>query len=434
MVVMACTFALMASAYDGKETFAFPSESTGTNVKVSGNTITMLNSTSIDSIYLHFGHGQSVDVNQIDFYPNNIKVGQMDCFGNSSGGYYVSIDFFDLPSEITIECPYFVETITVKYFLPHTHNYSSYWATTDDGHYHRCLNTIGKCDKNFIDYTAHAYGTSGSARWTCTVCGYVNESIKAPYDAEEPINLINASGEVHYTAACKNKIDAARAAYDPLSDTAKAIVTNYDVLTAAEATYAHLTPTDADMDAAYDVIIKIGDIGTVEATSTCRAKILVARISYNRLTDAAKEQVANYDDLVAAEARYAELTSGNGLLQSSPKKFQSYQETAVIAADLLAQSGDSDACKALIEEAKAAIGAMEYDRTKSPEDNLAAVDAQLVGLMDALDAQRAADAACPVCGETEHDSRRTGILHAVFAFLKGIIKNVLLPLWSMIGA
>ena len=50
-------------------------------------------------------------------------------------------------------------------------------------------------------------------------------------------NLIAAIGEVAYTTECKAKIDAARAAYDALTDGQKALVTNYDVLTQAEADY-----------------------------------------------------------------------------------------------------------------------------------------------------------------------------------------------------
>ena len=51
---------------------------------------------------------------------------------------------------------------------------------------------------------------------------------------------INAIGTVEYTDTCKAKIDAARAAYDALTGAQKALVKNYDVLTAAEARYAEL--------------------------------------------------------------------------------------------------------------------------------------------------------------------------------------------------
>lgn len=52
--------------------------------------------------------------------------------------------------------------------------------------------------------------------------------------------LIEAIGEVEYTEESKGKIDAARRGYDGLAEDQKTLVGNYDVLTAAEATYAEL--------------------------------------------------------------------------------------------------------------------------------------------------------------------------------------------------
>ncbi|MBR0510926.1 MAG: InlB B-repeat-containing protein [Clostridia bacterium] len=62
-------------------------------------------------------------------------------------------------------------------------------------------------------------------------------------------DLIEAIGEVEYTAACKAKIDEARTVYDALTDTQKVLVENYDTLTAAETRYAEIkaaaeTPDD----------------------------------------------------------------------------------------------------------------------------------------------------------------------------------------------
>ena len=58
--------------------------------------------------------------------------------------------------------------------------------------------------------------------------------------ADEVIAKINAIGEVEYTDESKAKIDDARAAYDALTDDQKALVENYNTLTAAEARYAEL--------------------------------------------------------------------------------------------------------------------------------------------------------------------------------------------------
>ena len=74
-------------------------------------------------------------------------------------------------------------------------------------------------------------------------------------DAQTIIDLINAIGTVEYTDECKAKIDAARSAYDNVPDL-QSKVTNYSVLTAAEARYAELKE-EADMEVAIGVEDKI---------------------------------------------------------------------------------------------------------------------------------------------------------------------------------
>ena len=66
----------------------------------------------------------------------------------------------------------------------------------------------------------------------------------APDPSDAAIELINAIGTVEYTDACKAKIDAAREAYNKLDDADKAKVTNYDVLVAAEAAYQDFVDHD----------------------------------------------------------------------------------------------------------------------------------------------------------------------------------------------
>ncbi|MBR0537069.1 MAG: hypothetical protein IJK40_02880, partial [Clostridia bacterium] len=64
--------------------------------------------------------------------------------------------------------------------------------------------------------------------------------------ADEVAALIAAIGEVAYTDESKSKIDAAKAAYDALTDAQKALVDNADVLTAAEESYAELKAAGDD--------------------------------------------------------------------------------------------------------------------------------------------------------------------------------------------
>ena len=61
--------------------------------------------------------------------------------------------------------------------------------------------------------------------------------------ADKVIKLIDAIGNVEKTNTSENKIVAARAAYNTLTDEQKALVTNYDVLTNAESAYDTLPQT-----------------------------------------------------------------------------------------------------------------------------------------------------------------------------------------------
>ena len=129
--------------------------------------------------------------------------------------------------------------------------------------------------------------------------------------ANEVIGKINAIGEVAYTTECKNLIDAARNAYSELTADQKALVTNYEVLTTAETTYANLKAAAekaaADKAAADDVIAKINAIGEVAYTEACKNLIDAARNAYNALTADQKALVTNYEVLTTAETTYANL-------------------------------------------------------------------------------------------------------------------------------
>ena len=129
--------------------------------------------------------------------------------------------------------------------------------------------------------------------------------------ADDVIAKINAIGEVAYTEACKNLIDAARNAYNALTADQKALVTNIEVLTVAETTYANLKAAAekaaADKAAADDVIAKINAIGEVKYTEACKNLIDAARNAYTALTEDQKALVTNLNVLTDAETKYAEL-------------------------------------------------------------------------------------------------------------------------------
>ena len=117
------------------------------------------------------------------------------------------------------------------------------------------------------------------------------------------------------TTSDKTKVQAARDAYDALSDEQKGYITMADVAkynAAVEwleqqgvSTGGSITK-NPDEEAASEVISLISAIGTVTADSG--EAIRTAREAYDALTDAQKALVSNYDVLTAAEAAYAALS------------------------------------------------------------------------------------------------------------------------------
>ena len=112
-------------------------------------------------------------------------------------------------------------------------------------------------------------------------------------------DLIEAIGEVAYDADSKDKIDAARTAYDALdAQTQQPLVENHETLTKAEADYAKLK---ADHEAAEAVNAKISAIGAVTYDADSKDKIDAARTAYDALTSEQKQLVTNADVLTAAD-------------------------------------------------------------------------------------------------------------------------------------
>ena len=126
-------------------------------------------------------------------------------------------------------------------------------------------------------------------------------NIKAKDDVvvKKVIALIDAIGEV--TIDSHPAIFTAREAYRKLTDEQKALVTNYDVLVAAETRYAQIVE-EAEAAA---IVERINDIGKV--TKKSRSKVAGIRRSYDALSDYAKSFVTNYDVLVAAEKALEEI-------------------------------------------------------------------------------------------------------------------------------
>ena len=176
---------------------------------------------------------------------------------------------------------------------------------------------------------------------TCelTVTDEKAAEIAAAVDAK-----IDAIGEV--TLDSKDKIDEARKAYDELSEYRKTLVTKYDVLTAAEKSYA-------DQETAAAVEKQIAEIGTVTLDS--KDVIEAVREAYNALSDDQKAFVTNYDVLTAAERTYHKLAvkaeADRDAAEAVDAKIDAIGEVTLDSKDV-------------IEEAREAYDALSADQKK----------------------------------------------------------------------
>lgn len=219
-----------------------------------------------------------------------------------------------------------------------------------------------------VNFEGEVEGTATKAMLTIHV-------LKAPDDPAVVAvkELIDAIGEV--TLESGDAIDAARAAYDKLPEAKKALVDNYEKLTAAEEAYTALVDAAA-AKAVDDLIDAIGEV-----TADSGDAIKAARAAYDALTDTQKELVKNYEKLLAAEELYEELTaSAAAIAQKAAEEARKAQEEAEAA---------QKAAEEAVEAAKAAQEAAEAAAAKAGENNAAAEEARKA----AETAQAAAEAA-----------------------------------------
>ncbi|MDO5590586.1 MAG: fibronectin type III domain-containing protein [Lachnospiraceae bacterium] len=150
------------------------------------------------------------------------------------------------------------------------------------------------------------YYNNDNTRGACNA--YCKVTVKTPEAVTAVIEKIDAIGEV--TLESEGAIKEARTAYDALTDTQKALVTNKDVLEKAENTWKELKDAKdkadaADAAAAKEVTEKIDAIG--EVTLESEGAIKEARTAYDALTDTQKALVTNKDVLEKAENTWKEL-------------------------------------------------------------------------------------------------------------------------------
>ena len=142
--------------------------------------------------------------------------------------------------------------------------------------------------------------------------------------ADVVIALIRAIGVVEYTDACHKKIEAAKQAYNQLTQEQMSLVENGVVFIASVIKYKELevaaakaeearkkaekeAKEKADKEAADAVVALIRAIGVVEYTDACLEKINAANQAYAKLTADQKKLVENADVITTSEKEYAKL-------------------------------------------------------------------------------------------------------------------------------
>ena len=229
-----------------------------------------------------------------------------------------------------------------------------------------------------VNFEGEVEGTATKAMLTIHV-------LKAPDDPAVAAvkELIDAIGEV--TLDSGDAIDAARAAYDELPDAKKALVDNYEKLTAAEEAYTALVDAAA-AKAVDDLIDAIGEV-TLESGDAIKA----ARAAYDALTDTQKELVKNYEELTAAEEAYTNLVDAAAA--------KAVDDLIDAIGEVTADSGDA------IKAARAAYDALtdtQKELVKNYE-KLTAAEEAYTALVDAA-AAKAVDDLIDAIGEVTADS------------------------------
>lgn len=199
----------------------------------------------------------------------------------------------------------------VSYWMPFNGGvglHDATWRNDFGGNYykksgsHGCVNLPFSVAKKIYENI-----DPGCAILVYTLPGSESAKAQAQDAAAAVIAAIGSIGDV--TLDSRDLINSARAQYDALNDTAKGYVSNYDVLTAAEARIAQLdqetAAAAADQEAqnqAQGVIDAINNqLAGKEITLDMKETVKDIRRQYDALSDAAKAKVNNYSTLTDAE-------------------------------------------------------------------------------------------------------------------------------------
>jgi len=230
--------------------------------------------------------------------------------------------------------------------------------------------------------------------------------------ADKVTEQIAGIGEV--TLESEEAIQAARAAYEALTDAQKNYVTNLQTLKDAEKKLADLI--EADKAKAAEVAALIEEIG--EVTLESEEKITTVRAAYEALTDSQKAYVENLEVLTAAEARLQELKDDRQKVQDTMALIDAI---GVVSLDSKKAIGDArKAYDALTEVQNAQI--TNLDVLKVAEETLAKLE------QDKKEAEKVEDLIRAIGKVTEASKEAIRAASAAFEKLtasqKGMVENL----------
>lgn len=157
--------------------------------------------------------------------------------------------------------------------------------------------------------------------------------------------------------------NAAKDAYDALTDDQKPLVNNYEKLLAAAAAFGNVAAVVEAIEALAP---------TAETYVDSKAAVEAARAMYGSLTDAAKANVTNYDKLTAAEETVAALT------KQVEDAASAVNAVVTAAADNYADAkAAAEAYRALTESQKSAVVLNEGVSAEAFLESFAALEAQI---------------------------------------------------------
>ena len=246
-------------------------------------------------------------------------------------------------------------------------------AKTDDADY----------TYTFAGWSPAPAAATADTTYTATYTSNISSAAQAA--ANNVIGLIDDIGTVELTDACKEKIDAARAAYDALTDTQKSLVTNSETLTNAETDYAALQLAAAKADAkdALDAYRNPDDYRPDEQAALAEA-IAAGKTAIDAAadTEAVATALANAKAAIDAIKTDAQLTAEE---KAAADQVAADEVAALI--DAIGEVEYTDESKAKIDAARAAYDELTDDQKALVEndDVLTAAEAKYAELKEAAE-------------------------------------------------